>query len=331
MTKVDLGWPTDRPPLKISNSEIQTWKGCNRKWYLTYYLELGVRREEGSPTGARELGTRVHVALHAMFVEGANPLTVLSEVYAEDIEFFEKIGRDEDAINDLKKEHDLAKAMIEGFLDWLSETGIDEEYELVGAETVVEVPSAVPNIHLRGKLDQRWVRKSDGARLFRDFKTVGNFVEPQKLLPLDEQMKFYHLLEYLDAMAQTGQAPQWRTDGGMYTMLRKVKRTVTAKPPFYMQVEVGHNTEELRSMYLRVHKTIREILEARFALEEGGDHRYVVPPRPSRDCTWMCDFLPVCPMMDDGSNWRAMLDEYYTHVDPHDRYKAQDEGKAVTE
>lgn len=325
-----LGWPSSKPPLTLSNSEIQTWKDCPRKWYLTYYRELGLKRENGEATGARSLGTRVHVALHAMYVEGANPVTVLNDIYAEDIAFFTQAGRPEAEIIDLKKEQDLAKAMVEGFIDWLREEGIDEEYELVGAETVLQVESGVKNVFLRGKLDQRWVRKSDGARLFRDFKTVADLSRPRKKLPIDEQMRFYHLLEYLDALQRTGHAPQWATDGGLYTMLRKVKRTATAKPPFYDQVEVSHNTEELRSMWLRVQKVIREIIEGRTALDEGGDHRYWMRPRPSDDCSWRCDFYPVCPMMDDGSNWEGLLKEYYAHVDPHERYKAQDEGKEVT-
>jgi RecB family exonuclease len=326
-----LGWPNSKPSLTISNSEIQCWKNCPRQWYLAYYLELGLKREDGEATGARSLGSRIHVALHMMYVEGANPITVLDEIYAEDVKFFQEAGRPETEIIDLKKEQDLAHAMIEGFLDWLSQEGIDEEYELVGAETVVQVESGIENVFLRGKLDQRWVRKSDGARLFRDFKTVGDFIRPRKLLPLDEQMKFYHLLEFLDALQRTGKGPQWATDGGLYTMLRKVKRTATAKPPFYDQVEISHNTEELRSMWLRVQKVIREIIETRLALDEGGDHRYWARPRPSDKCTWGCDFLPVCPMMDDGSNWKGLLKEYYTHIDPHERYRAQDEGREVTE
>ena len=144
------------------------------------------------------------------------------------------------------------------------------------------------------------------------------------MLPLDEQMKFYHLLEYLDSLGQTGGGPAWRTTGGLYTMLRKVRRTAKANPPFYMQLEVGHNSHELRSMWQRVHRVIAEIVQTRNELDAGGDHHYVCPPRPSRDCTWSCDFLPVCPMMDDGSNSQGLLNEYYVHVDPQARYQDDD-------
>lgn len=323
-----------KKPLTISNSEIQTFKACRRKWYLTYYLELGLRRESGKGWGPRELGTRVHAALHAYYVEGANPITVVDEIYAEDLAFFEAQEFGQDDIIAIKKEQDLVHAMLEGYLIWLQETGNDAGMHLVAAESVVEVSSAIKGVQLRGKLDQRWTRDVDGARIFRDFKTVPELTTPAKLLPIDEQMKFYHLLEFLDSIAKTGEEPPDRTDGALYTMLRKVKRTATAKPPFYGQVEVRHNRVELLSMWSRVHRVITEIVNTRHELMEAGDnpdHNYIVPPRQSRDCTWACDFFTVCSMMDDGSNWQGLLNEHYTHIDPHERYNAQDQGKAVTE
>lgn len=316
--------------LTVSNSEIQTWKACRRKWFLVYYKELGLRRMDSEFVGPRSLGSRIHLVLDALYTSEINPVDMLNSLYQEDIVLLTAYNRADEIIA-LQKEQDLARAMIEGFLMWREEEGIDVGMKLVSAEEVVQVPSGIEGIDLRGKLDQRWYREMDGARLFRDWKTVAEFKTPAALLPLDEQMKFYHLLEYLDSMDKTGGEPQWRTDGYMYTMLRKVKRTATAKPPFYEQIEQGHNMHELRSMWKRVHKVLEEIMDIRIALDAGGDHQYLAPPRPSRDCTWACDFYTVCSMMDDGSNWVGLLEEYYTHIDPHERYNAQDQGKEVTE
>lgn len=312
----------------ISNSEIQTWKDCRRRWWLTYYRELGVKRHEDKPVGARQLGTRIHIALCRMYQDGVNPVDAVNEVYSEDEKLFP------DKIEDMRKEQDLAKAMLEGYLEWLAETGADEGLDLVAAETVIEVPMdkhGFPGVKIRGKLDQRVVRKVDGARLFLDHKTVGDLVRPIRMLPLDEQMKFYHLLERMDALHKTNGEPQWRTDGGLYNMLRKVKRTATARPPFYDRAEVRHNDATLRTMWSRVSKVIEEIVQVRDQLDHGADHQYVCPPRPAPECTWKCDFLAICPMFDDGSNIEGLIEEYYTHVDPHERYQAQDAGRDVTE
>jgi RecB family exonuclease len=313
--------------IKVSNSEIQTWKDCRRRWYMTYYRELAIKRDQDKPVGARQLGTRIHVALDAMYGEQRNPLDVLNEIYAED----EKNFNEPDKITELRKEQDLAKAMLEGYVEWVAEEAADDGIELVAAETVIEVPvKDFGNVVIRGKLDQRVIRKVDNARLFLDHKTVANLTDPVRMLPLDEQMKFYHLLERLDSLYKTGGEPQWRTDGGLYNMLRKVKRTATAKPPFYGRAEIRHNDEVLRTTWIRVAKIIEELILARQALDSGADHQYIAPPRPSRDCTWKCDFFPVCPMMDDGSNVDGLFDEYYAHLDPHERYNAEDEGREVT-
>jgi hypothetical protein len=319
---VTIAWTGEH--LTISNSEIQTWKSCRRKWWLTYYRELGMKQERMD--GPLALGTKVHIALEGLYTDGKNPITIIDDLYAVDLKKCEESEdlRLQEMVVTLKKEQDLAHAMLEGYMAWREEEAIDHGMIIAGAEQVVQVKSGIEGVFLRGKMDQRWERTIDGARRFRDFKTVQEFATPVKILPMDEQMKFYHLLEYLDSLDTTGGEPQWRTDGAIYTMLRKVKRTATAKPPFYMQIEISHNMDELRSMWKRVMKVCIEIVEARQALDAGGDHQYLLPPRPSRDCTWSCPFMAACPMFDDGSNVEQLLDEHYTHVDPHERYREEE-------
>lgn len=323
-----VAWHGDT--IRVSNSEIQTFKDCRRKWWFAYYRELGFKRSETEVSGARSLGTRVHLALEGLYTREENPLQVLHDVYLHDAQEFEAAGRSPEEVAELWKEYDLANAMVSGYLDWATEEGVDDGLELVASEDVIEVPSHVPGVMLRGKLDQRVVRKVDGARLFRDFKTVGDLKTPMATLHMDEQMKFYQLLEHMESLHLTNREPQWRTDGALYLMLRKVKRTAAAKPPFYGQLEVHHNAEEIRTMWYRVAKIIEEIVQARQQLDAGGNHHYVVPPRPSRDCTWKCDFFAVCSMADDGSDLDGALGEYYERVDPHRRYaKEETKGEVV--
>lgn len=320
-------------PLTISNSELQVFKSCRRKWWLTYYRELGLRHDKKNAYGPAQLGTRIHFALEMMYRADENPIEVINESYAEDIQYLEENGGSDDAIMKLRKEQDLARAMIEGYIDWVRDEAIDEGMTYIESEAVVQVDSAVPGVKLRGKLDQVWERKSDGARLFRDFKTVPNFSGPKDMLEMDEQMKFYHLLEYLYSIQETGKEPVWRTDGALYTMLRKVKRTAAAKPPFYEQISASHNMAELKTMYVRVTVVVEEIVAARLKMAEMEKmedlpvdaHHYVFPPRPSRDCSWSCDFVAVCPMFDDGSNAEGFIKEYYERIDPHERYTKKEE------
>ena len=305
--------------LKISNSEMKTFKKCRRHWYLSYYRELGTPKDNEKPIGALQLGTKVHDALQFFYEENGNPLDKITELYMEERERWE----DEPAIVDeIVKEQVLATAMLEGYVAWLEETGADSGYKIVEVEQAVEVPIKVngEDVILRGKLDARVERKTDGARLFLDHKTVANLTEPARTLHMDEQMKFYHLLEELDAKMKTGNAPPNRTDGGLYNMLRKVKRTANAKPPFYERIEVQHNIHEIRNMWTRVYGVISDMLNVRKLLDEGESHHKVAYPNPTRECTFMCPFLAVCPMMDDGSDYEGFLESQYEYRDPHERY-----------
>lgn len=314
-----LSWEGE--PLKISNSEMMTYLDDRRIWYLTYYRRLRLKRAHGEISGPRSLGSRVHAALEKAYTEDRNPLMMLKEIYEEARGQFEAVDILPQQLSALDKEYDLAHAMVGGFVDWMEENGIDDGITVVGTEEVVQVPSHIPGVFWRGKMDQRIVRDADGARLFRDFKTVGDLTTPVKILQHDSQMKFYHLLEYLDAMNKTGGEPQWRTDGALYLMLRKVRRTGNSKPPYFGQLEVHHNIHEIRNHYKRAAKITEEIVELRHALDAGGDFLYLCPERPNRDWTWKNDFLPVMSLMCDGSDYEGMLSEYYEECDPDERYK----------
>ena len=107
-------------------------------------------------------------------------------------------------------------------------------------------------------------------------------------------------------------------------MMRKVKRTGNAKPPFYKAVKVRPNSAEVDSMYRRTVRSTTEIRDLTRALDANHSIealQYACPPTPTRDCNWDCPFYDVCPLMDDGSNWQGLLNERYVKIDPDERYK----------
>ena len=146
-------------------------------------------------------------------------------------------------------------------------------------------------------------------------------VEFPVLSPAQRLVVAAHLLEHL----ALGPAQAKRTDGALFNMLRKVKRTATAKPPFFDRLHVQHNRAVLESTWKRVFGTITEMMLTRDALDAGEDHQVLCPPRPNMDCTWKCDFQPICAMFDDGSNVEGLMAEYYSHIDPHERYNDESE------
>jgi hypothetical protein len=118
-----------------------------------------------------------------------------------------------------------------------------------------------------------------------------------------------------------------RSEGGIFTMLKKVKRSANARPPFYEQMEVRHNVFALRNFWQRIHGTIADLLSVRTALDEGANHQFVAYPRPSRDCKWKCQFFAVCPLFDDGSAVESAISDSYAVADPYGYYGNTEEKK----
>lgn len=298
-------------PIRISNSEIQTFKDCRRKWWLTYYRRLQPQTQNF--TGALALGSRVHEAFDMYYSTDKPLLEAYAELVQKDKQALIDSYRD---TMDLDSEAELGRIMLEGYLDWVNENGIDAELEMISTEEIIEMPMFDGEVILQGKLDMRVRRKADGVRMFRDFKTVGgSFTEFASLAHMNEQILTYMILE-----AHQNKEGE-RSEGGIFTMLKKVKRTANAKPPFYEQMEVRHNQFALRSFWNRLHGTVSDMLKVRKALEEGQDHFYVAYPRPSRDCKWKCQFFAICPLFDDGSAAEHAINELYKVDDPYGYYK----------
>lgn len=302
--------------LQVSNSEMRAYLWCQRNWMLAYHFGYTLRPDEERPVGDAKLGTKIHLALELYYGYQRDPLTVIKFLYDRDRARY-PMEWDVDRLN---KEQDLALAMLEGYHDWVEETGADEGLTVISVEDDLTVPSLHPEVLFRAKLDQRIMREHDGARLFIDHKTTGSFENTTKLLQMDPQMRFYALLDAIDAK-RSGQ--QQRVDGGVWNMLRRSKRTARAKPPFYRRDEIRFNRQELVSTWYRANSVVSRIVQTKQELTAGTDHRYAAPPNPGHDCLWRCQFVKICPMFDDGSNVQAALDDQYVKHDPYDYYESE--------
>lgn len=322
----------------FSNSELQTWKTCRRKWWLAWYRAQQLQVQNF--TDVRSTGTRVHRALEAWYVPDGqprvDPRTALERVIVEDWTSISELANE----RNIGEEHlaalaveftnatNLERAMVEGYVEWLAETGVDADLRVIGSEQPIVVPMEIDvdlgayhgattrPIELIGLLDTRVARSTDGVRMFIDHKTVGDINAPVATLPQNEQMLHYHLLHWLSS-----EHAEDRCDGALYNMIRRVKRSPRAKPPFYARVEVRHNRYELDAYKRRMLAATKEIIAAEERLNRGEHHLDVVYPSPNSQCTWSCDFFAVCNMFDDGSHADDMLSSLYTTGNPRARYE----------
>lgn len=311
--------------IQISNSELFTWQRCKRLWFVRYYLGYTPDTEE--VTGNRILGVRIHTALQGYYGYGLDPLAVLHLLYAFELE------ASPDYESELVKERDLASAMVEGYIEWLAETGSDAGMTVVATEAEVVVPlPGFDDVALRAKLDQVVLDEATGLLSFLDHKTAASF-ERHEILMLNPQFRFYSLVQKLAAGDATG-AP--RVLGGLVNTLRRVKRTDRSKPPYYQRDPFRYTEPMISSTLLKVSGLARQIVSIRQALDwiytEGkadltlldAFQQINLPPTPiETDCSWRCPLVELCPMMDDGSDWVGSLvrSGHFKQEDPYAYYE----------
>lgn len=304
--------------VSISNSEVQSFKSCRRRWWLEYYR--GLKPKKADFIGPLPLGTRVHNALEQYYIDGTNPSDAYARLQREDNRKFLETDDSnfEDRVDKFNKESDLGRIMIEGYIEWLDETNKDAGILIAGVEK--KLSHRVTEIHngrveLIGKVDVEVRRPLDMSRAVMDHKTAVTFNPYYEFSHMSEQLMMYTQLERLDPTDDTP------LDGGIYNLLKKVKRTATAKPPFYDRIDIRFNKKTLDSFWIRLLGTVNDMMNVRDSLDAGQDHKFVAYPKPQMD--WhcgKCPFFQVCPMLDDGSSAEQMIEDYYKKVDPNARY-----------
>ena len=188
----------------FSNSEINAFTQCPRRWWLSYWRQLTPKQY--SPLGPLAIGDRIHRALRLYYVPQTSPAIDPRESIEKIIKAdWAKIERRYDPADPqlealrvkFTQESDLERVMLEGYVEWLISTGVDEYLEIIGSEMYAEcefdVDGDVP-VKLIGKLDARARRKSDGVTLFVDHKTVANFSTPRATLHMNPQMLHYDII-----------------------------------------------------------------------------------------------------------------------------------------
>ena len=292
----------------LTNSEMADFDRCKRRWLIRHYWHL--RRVGGAEhKDYFDVGNLVHTALEEYYdpSKGGNPQHSLL------VRARKMIDADPENAETIAKNAELASIMTEGYLEWVTEEGVDADLDVYAAEETLE--AELPGGHvLMGKLDARAMQKSTGLRVFLEHKTVASLGDLPATAQTNRQFKTYFLLEFLNG----GE----RTDAVLLNMLKKVKRTARATPPFYARHSVRYNTDEIRNHWKHVVALSREMDLVRMRLDDGEDHHDVCPPNPDQCCgTWNAPFRGVCSMFDDGSDIEGLLAVEYEEYDPMERYK----------
>jgi hypothetical protein len=253
-------------------------------------------------------------------------MAALVQAQQEDLAKLSPDMVNDDFMKKLQSDFQLEQIMLDGYFEWLAETGADSNLEIVSSETYLEASFPVtlaegtPPVKIIGKIDTRVTDRRTGRRAFLDHKSVTVFENPQ-LLKINEQTLHYLLLEWLTT--EEGEA---RCDAAYYNMARRVKRSSRAVPPFYQRIVIERNQHELESYIRRLTGVIGDIQQVEKTLDARPEMAaYVAYPTPSRDCTWKCPFFTQCPMFDDGSRVEAALEANFVQHNPLEYYQGREE------
>jgi hypothetical protein len=319
--------------ITISNTELAVWDRCRRMWLALYYFQVAPAEE--AVTGNRLLGIRVHSALEGYYGYELDPLDVLKVIYLT------AAAEHPDHQGELMAEHDMANAMVEGYLDWVAETGADADLEIVATEKDLQIPmpGRESEVLLRCRMDQVGYRASNDTLIFVDHKTSPSF-ERHEMLELDVQMPHYCLLQKLAAASAGPDAPL--VAGGAVNTLRRVKRTARSKPPYYQRDYFSINPDQVATAWHRANAIVKEILAARYHMDwffslqpDMSDphcmellnliqREYLRPTPIITDCSWRCPLARgLCAAMSDGSDWVGMMNASgaWKRVDPYSYYR----------
>ena len=298
------------PDLIVSNSEIQTYKLCKRKWYLQYVRKLQAPEKA---TGALGLGSAVHEALGEYYAPAGTPLMAskkLEEIYTVKLDAF-PFKTDE-----IQKEYRMAATMVEGYFQWVEEEGIDQNLIILESEAEIESELVLPSGLHAVVLGKRDLIGQDvhERKFFLDFKTCQSLGD--SLLDINEQLLTYALLHKLNNENDMPQYAIWR-------MLRKVLRSERAKPPFYATEQIELSNKVLDNFYVRLIGTLEDMALTKAKIASGMDHRFACYPTASSRCSWGCEFRIVCPMLDRDDYAEEFLTANYEEHNPYQRYEGQ--------
>jgi hypothetical protein len=285
-------------------SAVKKFKRCPRSFWLSYGTGTGdgvepERDPEKPLTGQRDVGTLAHLGVASIY-RGEDWRATLAD---------EKRRHEGEGVlsPEWEKVYFLVDRMVEGFEEWRDETGADAQEEVLHVEERYK--------RLAGTFhgDEVWItagpdlivrNRVSGLITVDDWKTVASLDPPATLAFDDQKLTYGWVLDHV-----LGE----KVHTFRHTQLKKVQRTAKAKPPFYARHEVTYS-EDQRALHERhLYGTISRMVASVQAVEADPDaHHDWLYPTPNRDCSWDCDFIHLCPMMDQGDDWQAAKAVWFT-------------------
>lgn len=277
----------------IRNSELGQFMECRRKWLLSYVRRLELARGPNDPTANLSMGTILHKAHELFWTEGVDMVKTVTDIEQEVHGRLEAgVPMSEQWIKIFK----YLRPMAQGYQEWV-ETGVFMGETVVAVEMQMSV-EWYPGVFITGKID----------RLVQD-----NFTRELRLKDLKTVQSFNATLAHSRALLTYGVLLRkygFEIQSATTEQVKKVLRTGAAKPPFFQEAPPMSITPEMLDIheaYMTV--VIDEMLDLRAQYDVGDTSRFY--PNPVDDCSWKCDFLPICTLMTNNEHYEHVVELAY--------------------
>lgn len=291
---------SELPTIRIRQSEITKFLRCKRSWYLGYYLGLEPDWSERVKPRSYDVGNAVHAGLKAYYLGG----TVQEGIDQWWAEVSANLAEHAD-MKEWEKTLREARATAGYFPTWAASVGDEsgEETVLVEEELKAEVLTYRGYRVLVHGTPDRIIRDSVGLQVL-DWKTVSTIDAKPGLVTN------WQLWTYATLVAIVLNEIPYRA---RHVDIKRSMHTARAKGPFVLEHEIPLSRIQLDNHWIHLTQIVKQIVDTRLALDEGGDenHHFQCVPSPNMNCSWDCSFNEICPMMDDGSDYEHVLSVRY--------------------
>lgn len=301
-------------PVIITHSDISQFLTCRRMWHYNYILDF---RPKEKLTGPLALGTRVHAALEAFYKgETDNPIEWIKQKGKADLAVLEV--SDDIKPWDLDNMYDdiiMGKNCMVAYMDWLTETGADDNLRTVSVEEKVEVEILDGRAVLRGKVDILQEDISSGLLCVNDFKTYARDDG------LREQLeRSYQHWCYLIGMQAL--YPDRNIECARYTTIRKYKKFPKNPPttPIVQRFTVPATRRNMKTKRAQIERIALEMIHLRDQTDPA-----IFYPTPGKHCNW-CDYKQPCEIADESQEASLALlrNGKYVSGTRYDRYNTKE-------
>ncbi len=292
---------------KLSASEERSFKTCRLGHHFEY--DLGYRLV--LPNRKLSTGIIFHEGANAHYngLSKSEALAVVStlcdERWQEILDGNASMSGYTEALLTFEKDRALVAALVGGFIDWLHESGVDDNYETVETEVahLIEIPGACAVIPIRMDLVQRDLR-TERLRIV-DFKTCKGFPSDMTGYYMAEQNGNYQLA----TLAVFDELPTEM----LYRFARKIIPSGRSKPPYFKDAPITLTNQEL----------LYRIEEFKKVATERFDPDRAIYPQPENCCgSWKNDWRRPCTLVHQGYSPEQALAEAagYERSDAYARY-----------